>query len=208
MTINGHRLTVLRADPTRIRRIRIEPVESPEMDRKKMRWKRPRMRRGAIGVPELPRSREAPTGETLLRVADLSYNYCVHDQPAGGERIPSRACTPTCAEEEQQSHAGFPVHHVLQRHALSPDGQGRGAPARAARAHGRVPDGPDLLRADALQHRLPARGDPAGAALRRGLRRCRGGRLAVGLVRGDGARDVPEGRGLAGDELPARAVES
>ena len=67
-------------------------------------------------------------------------------------------------------------------------------PARAARARGRLPDGPDLLRADALQHRLPARGDPAGAALRRGLQRRRGGRLAVGLVRRDGPRDLPQAR--------------
>ena len=76
--------------------------------------------------------------------------------------------------------------------------------ARAARAHGRLPDGPDLLRADALQHRLPARGDPAGPALRRGLRRRRGRRLAVGLVRRDGPRDVPAGAAeLAGDARPA-----
>ena len=30
VSVDGHRLTVLRADPTRIRRIRIEPV-APEM---------------------------------------------------------------------------------------------------------------------------------------------------------------------------------
>ena len=29
VTVDGHRLTVLRADPTRIRRIRIEPIETP-----------------------------------------------------------------------------------------------------------------------------------------------------------------------------------
>ena len=49
------------------------------------------------------------------------------------------------------------------------------------------PAGPDLLRADALQHRIPARGDPVGAAVRRGLRRGRGGGLpsasCVGMVR-------------------------
>ncbi len=29
VTVDGHRLTILRADPTRIRRLRIEPIESP-----------------------------------------------------------------------------------------------------------------------------------------------------------------------------------
>ncbi len=29
VTIDGHRLTILRADPTRIRRIRIEPIATP-----------------------------------------------------------------------------------------------------------------------------------------------------------------------------------
>ena len=45
-----------------------------------------------------------------------------------------------------------------------------GAAAGAARPQGRFPAGADLLRADALQHRLPARGHPAGAPLCRGLR--------------------------------------
>ena len=57
------------------------------------------------------------------------------------------------------------------------DRPGGGPPARAARALGRVPDGADLLRPDALQHGLPARGDPAGPAVRRGLRVGRGRRL-------------------------------
>ncbi|MGB0068817.1 MAG: transporter associated domain-containing protein [Isosphaeraceae bacterium] len=33
--ISGHRLTVVRADPTRIRRIRIEPIERAEVESEK-----------------------------------------------------------------------------------------------------------------------------------------------------------------------------
>ena len=59
--------------------------------------------------------------------------------------------------------------------------------ARTCSGGGRLPDGADVLRADALQHGLPARDDPPGAAFRRGLRRRRSGRLAtascVGMVR-------------------------
>ena len=35
MEISGHRLTVVRTDPTRIRRIRIEPVERAEVESEK-----------------------------------------------------------------------------------------------------------------------------------------------------------------------------
>ena len=49
------------------------------------------------------------------------------------------------------------VHHVLQRHAV-PASRPRGrVAAGAARASGRLPAGADLLRPDALQHRLRAR---------------------------------------------------
>ena len=67
-----------------------------------------------------------------------------------------------------------------------------------------VPGGPDLLRADARQHRLPARGGAAGAALRAGVRGRRGRGLAVGLVRGHGPRPVREA-GRAGGRSRARA---
>src|SRR5436305_770330 len=66
--------------------------------------------------------------------------------------------------------AGLPVPHLLQRHDLSPDRPRGGPAARTARPRGRIPRGADLLRADALQHRLPARGAPAGPALPRRLR--------------------------------------
>ena len=69
--------------------------------------------------------------------------------------------------------------------ALFPDGgQGDRAAAGAARPRGRVPAGADLLRADARQHRLPARGAAAGAPARRRRSTAvrRGGR-AVRVVR-------------------------
>ena len=67
-----------------------------------------------------------------------------------------------------------------------------------------------MLRPDALQQRLRTRGAPARAALRRRLRRRRGGRLAVGLVRGDGARAVraPRPRAPATRGCSARSRRS
>ena len=59
---------------------------------------------------------------------------------------------------------------------------GDGGAAGAARAPGGVPGRPDLLRADARQHRVPAGGTAAGAALRGGFRGVRGHRGPVRLV--------------------------
>ena len=80
--------------------------------------------------------------------------------------------------------ARLAVHHVLQRHDVPADGPGGGHGAGAARCGRRLPAGADVLRPDALQHRLRRGDDPAGAAVRRRVRRRRAGRLAVGLVRG------------------------
>ena len=60
--------------------------------------------------------------------------------------------------------------------------------AAAARPRGRVPRGPDLLRPDALQHRLPRCLRAAGPALRERLRGLRRRRHAVAVVRRDGPR--------------------
>ena len=60
---------------------------------------------------------------------------------------------------------------------------GDGDAARAAGHEVVFPDRPDLLRADAHQHRLPARGAAAGAPPRRDVRAVRRGGRAVGLLR-------------------------
>ena len=90
------------------------------------------------------------------------------------------------------------------------DGAGDGVAARGRRVRGGLPGRADLLRPDARQQRLRARGAPARAALRRRLRRRRGGRLALGLVRRDGARAVraPRPRGGGRGAAPARSRRS
>ncbi|CAA9309991.1 MAG: Predicted L-lactate dehydrogenase, Fe-S oxidoreductase subunit YkgE, partial [uncultured Frankineae bacterium] len=79
------------------------------------------------------------------------------------------------------------AHRVVRdlpgRHAVPLGRPGDGHRPGAAGARGRVPVGPDLLRADAHQHRLPARRPAGRAAPRRGLRAVRRRRRAVGLVR-------------------------
>ena len=59
----------------------------------------------------------------------------------------------------------------LDRHPLPRGRAGDRRAARAARRRGRLPGRADLLRPDARQHRLRARGDPARAALRARVRR-------------------------------------
>ncbi len=54
-------------------------------------------------------------------------------------------------------HADLALHHLLQRHAVSRHREGGGGGARAPRPRGRVPPRADLLRPDALQHRLRPR---------------------------------------------------
>ena len=87
--------------------------------------------------------------------------------------------------------ARVPVHHLFQRHDVPGHRPGGGVAAGAARRRGRLPAGADMLRPDALQHRLRGRDDPARAPLREDVRRQRGGRLAVGVVRRDGPRLLP-----------------
>src|SRR5215213_960816 len=84
--------------------------------------------------------------------------------------------------------ARIPLRHLLQRHALPADGPGGRSAARAAWLRGRLSARADLLRADAHELRLPARGAGAGAPLRARLRRRRGRGDAVRLVRGDAAQ--------------------
>src|SRR5919202_5087235 len=84
-----------------------------------------------------------------------------------------------------------PLHHLLQRHAVPGGRAGGGHPPRAPRVRGSLPGGADLLRADAREQRLPARGAAARAPLRARVRRRGADRLPVGLLRGDGPRAVP-----------------
>ena len=75
------------------------------------------------------------------------------------------------------------VRHLPGRRAVPRRRQGDRHAAAPARARRRVPAAAELLRADARQHRLPARGAAAGAQPRRHLRRLRRGRRAERLVR-------------------------
>ena len=91
------------------------------------------------------------------------------------------------------------LHHLLQRHAVPGTGQAVVALLERLGHEVDVPRGADLLRPDALQHRLPPRGGAAGPAFRRGVPRRGDDRLAVGLVRRHGARALPALAELAGD---------
>src|SRR3954447_11892177 len=62
------------------------------------------------------------------------------------------------------------LHHLLQRHAVPGDGHRRGAAAGAPGRRGRLPARADVLRADAPELGLRARGGAADAALRAGVR--------------------------------------
>src|SRR6202021_2094607 len=60
--------------------------------------------------------------------------------------------------------ARSPVYHLLQRHSVPGDGQGRGAGSGTAGTHGGVSCRANLLRADALEHGIPGGGSPGGGA--------------------------------------------
>ncbi len=90
------------------------------------------------------------------------------------------------------------------RHDVPADGTRGGRRAGATRHTGGVPARADLLRPDALQHRVCAGGGSAGEAVRARVRGVRGGGLAIRVVRGDGARPV-SARGRAGRRSRSRA---
>src|SRR5215213_5839981 len=75
------------------------------------------------------------------------------------------------------------LYNLLQRHALSRDGTGYRRGSRTSRGGGRFSLRADVLRPDALQHRLPEGDHPPGEALRRDLRWLRGRRRALRLLR-------------------------
>ena len=114
---------------------------------------------------------------------------------APARRLPARARRPGVhgrPRRRSRLHEDRPVRHLPRRRPLPRRRQGDGRGARAARPRGRLPAGPDVLRPDAHQHRLPARRGRAGAPPRRGVRagpgrRLRGGRRAVRVVRRLGA---------------------
>ena len=101
-------------------------------------------------------------------------------------------------DQRRSAHAHRALHHLSRGRALPRRGQGDGAAAGTARARGRLPRGPDVLRADAHQHRLPARGAAARAPLRGDLRAVRGDRRALGLVCRVGAPPARDGRPRTG----------
>src|SRR3954453_21361089 len=110
---------------------------------------------------------------------------------------------PTTALDYAPARAGLAVRHVLQRHAVPRDGPGGGGTARAPGGRGRVPRGPDLLRADARQHGLCGPRRRARRALPARVRRRRDGGLAVRLVRRLPAR-ARRGARLRADGVPRR----
>src|SRR3954470_24216344 len=89
------------------------------------------------------RKSELPTGSST----------CLY-MPVPPSRVSLGARVPTTALDYAPACAGRAVRHVLQRHALPRDGPRGGGAARAPRGRGRVPRGPDLLRADARHHGL------------------------------------------------------
>src|SRR3954469_10426315 len=110
---------------------------------------------------------------------------------------------PTTALDYAPARAGLAVRHVLQRHAVPRDGPRGGGAARAAGGGGRVPRGPDLLRADARQHGLCGPRRRARRALPARVRRRRDGGLALRLVRRLPAR-ARRGARLRADGVPRR----
>src|SRR5215208_4090896 len=97
-------------------------------------------------------------------------------------------------EKGDYSGARGALYNLLQRHALPRDGTGYRRGTRTSRGGGGLPLRADVLRPDALQHRLPEGGHPPGEALRRDLRRLRGHRRALRLLREHGPRALPYGR--------------
>src|SRR5437868_5018411 len=79
---------------------------------------------------------------------------------------------------------------MLQRHALSRDWSGGRASPRTVGAHGRLSRGADLLRTDALQHRLPKGSLAAHPPFCASLRLVRSRRSPFSLLCWYGTRDL------------------
>ena len=124
---------------------------------------------------------------------------------ASAARRTSRAPT---RRSDAVAHRAVRDMHRRRRRARGREGDRRRP--RAARARGRVPGGADVLRADAHEQRLPEGGSRAGAAVRAGVRRVRDDRLALVVVRRDGAASLSGARPRAGCDRRAclRAVRA
>src|SRR5918999_4794764 len=106
--------------------------------------------------------------------SDTGSKFCVYTLLLPSWRTRRwRLGLPLLASGETVNGARQPLRHLLQRHALPADGPGDCAPARAVGLRGGLPARADLLRADAHELGLLARGHRAGAALRPRVRRCR-----------------------------------
>ena len=141
-------------------------------------------------------TREPYSGSTLTcRCARTRMLETIQRPPAPG-RWPG--VRPSCSRPSRPAaRTGDGVrtlHHVSRRHALAGGRAGDGPRPRTRRGRARVPARADLLRADALQRRPSRRGTGAGSAIRRGLRRLRGDRDAVRLLRGARPDARPDAR--------------
>src|SRR5919202_6947700 len=145
-------------------------------------------------------SAATPEIQALIFRPPSSTNSVTSGKSANSELAKSELLTGsmTCLYMRPSSRGTFhgvaypcrPLHHLLQRHAVPGGRAGGGHPPRTPRVRGSLSAGADLLRADARQQRLPARGAAARPPLRARVRRRGADRLPVGLLRGDGPRAV------------------
>ena len=174
------------------------------------RLRRHRVRRGrrraahlrvaAATADRAHRCGDADRGGAGARTARHEHRQVVLHPGAGRAGVESAADRWTGWPDEDRA-----VRDVPGRRAVPAGRQGDGGAAGAAGARGGVPGGADVLRADARQHRLPARGAAAGAPPRRGVRAVRRGRRAVRVVRGIGAPPARDGRPPRGRRSARRA---
>src|SRR5215210_5433512 len=102
--------------------------------------------------------------------SDTGEKFCVNKMPPSWLSPGNLPRTPARETLRVSRRARRAVRDLLQRHALPRDRQGDRAAARTPRLRGRLSRGADLLRADALQLGLRARGSRARAPLRARLR--------------------------------------
>ena len=147
-------------------------------------WVPPRTRSPSTGPratrPARPRSGSAAAGPPPVSASPASVWPC------------ASPCSSPASTDTLFPQAGRATVELLERLGL----------------RGGVPRGPDLLRADARQHRLPGRVAGPRRPAGRGLRAVRGGRLAVGLVHRLPARARAAAGRDAGDEALARRLEA